>query len=221
MTPLRRSPNPGWARYCFSLCSAPGKEEDGDGPRSPVELLEPPTGFCCGYWGERLWLGPHQSLCRLQSTQPALLPKHRMSLCSFGQEPRCCSSSSCFEAAGAGSFPHTSHALPHQLGLQAISYQQERLGHSPPISFSAAEVQELRRETGKIRTRSATPCNPTLVARAALRLPCCCSGPCISLTIPSPIGQVMLSLSSTARSDGTNAIRCHKLMESKGFSPFR
>lgn len=207
MTPPRRSPKPGWARYCFSLCSAPGGEKDGDGPCSPAELLPTSRGFCCRCRGEGLCLGPWQSPRGLQSAWPALLPKHGMSPCSSGQEPRCSSSSSCFEAAGAGSFPHGSPAAPHQLDLQAISCEQETLGHSPPISFSAAEVQELRRETGKIRARSATPCNPTLVARAALRLPCCCpgTGPCVSLTIPSPMDQLLLSLNSTGRSDATNS----------------
>lgn len=60
---------------------------------------------------------------------------------------------------------------PAELELEAVSCQQERLGHSPPVSFSAAEVQELRRETGKVRARSATPHNPLLVAGAARRLP--------------------------------------------------
>lgn len=84
----------------------------------------------------------------------------------------------------------------------AISCGQERLGHSPPLSFSAAEVQELRRETGKIRARSATPRSPTLVARAAPRLPCCQpgAGPCSSLAIPSPVDQMLLSISSVGSS---------------------
>jgi len=71
---------------------------------------------------------------------------------------------------GAGSFPHTRPTAPGSARPLAVSCQHERQGHSPPISFSAAEVQELRRETGKVRARSATPCNPWLVARAALRL---------------------------------------------------
>lgn len=80
---------------------------------------------------------------------------------------------------------------PDQLDLQAVSCQQERLGHSPPVSFSAAEVQELRRETGKVRARSATPQTPPLMVGAALRLPCCQpgAGPCSSLANPWPTDQ--------------------------------
>lgn len=100
----------------------------------------------------------------------------------------------------------------------AISCGQERLGHSPPLSFSAAEVQELRRETGKIRARSATPRSPTLVARAAPRLPCCQpgAGPCSSLAIPSPVDQMLLSISSVGSS-----VAPDPLMENKRGSASR
>lgn len=79
-------------------------------------------------------------------------------------------------------------------------------------------MQELRRETGKIRARSATPCNPPLMAMAALRLPCCQpgAGPCSSLTIPSPMDQTLLSTSSAGRSEAPNP-----LMEGNGVSTSR
>lgn len=72
---------------------------------------------------------------------------------------------------------------------QALSAESRRGHHSPPGSFSAAEVQELRRETGKVRTRPAAPCSHTPVARAAPRPG---TMPCSSLTIPLLMGPTPL-----------------------------
>lgn len=126
-----------------------------------------------------------------------------------GQEPRCSSSSSCFEAAGAGSFPHAGPTVPGSAGpsgyLLSAGESGSLTSHLLLGCRGAGAKKRNREDKGQVSNH---PHNPTLVVRAALRLPCCQpgAGPCSSLTNPRPMDQTLLSVSSAGRSDAPNPL---------------
>lgn len=88
------------------------------------------------------------------------------------QELRCSSSHSCFEAVGAGSFPHSRPTAPRPAGPSGYLLSAGEAGsltsHLLLGCRGAGAKKRNREDKGQVSNR---PCNSPLVARAAPRLP--------------------------------------------------